>query len=258
MKFCSVLAIALTFAGTLRADWRDDLTAPDPGAFPPVHPVKLEYECGWSGVKAGEVTLEFSQPSQDTCVLEAKASTTGFARALWRIDATHEAHADISTLRPLAVRQKEIYRAQTIQTDMDFDETGVQSLRQSTAEQNPARRKRYTFPGLFDLQTALLFVRSQKLETGKVYRLVVYPGTSPYLATVTVLGREQVKTKYRTYPAIKTDLKLQKITKDMKLEPHGKFKRATGWLSDDRDRLPLRLDAQIFVGSVWVDLVKVQ
>ena len=44
----------------------------------------------------------------------------------------------------------------------------------------------------------------------------------------------------------------------MKLEPHGKFKHATGWLSDDADRLPLRMNAQIFVGSVWVELQKVE
>jgi hypothetical protein len=45
---------------------------------------------------------------------------------------------------------------------------------------------------------------------------------------------------------------------DMTLVPHGKFKRATAWISDDSDRLPLRMNAQIFVGSVWVELVKVE
>jgi hypothetical protein len=108
------------------------------------------------------------------------------------------------------------------------------------------------------LQTALLYVRSQKLATGDVYRLVVYPATAPYLATVTVLARERVNVKAGSYPAIKLDLRLQKVTGDMTLAPHGKFKRATAWLSDDGDRLPLRMNAQIFVGSVWVELAKVE
>ena len=82
--------------------------------------------------------------------------------------------------------------------------------------------------------------------------------STPYLATITVLGRERIKVKAGTYPAIKVDLKLEKVTSDMKLEPHGKFKRATGWLSDDEDRLPLRMNAQIFVGSVWAELLKVE
>jgi hypothetical protein len=182
----------------------------------------------------------------------------GLARALWRLDATHEARANILTLKPLSVRQREIYRAQTIRTDLDFDDAGVERFRQSTNDKNTARRKRYDFPDLYDLQTALLYVRSQKLETGQTYKIVVYPATSPYLATVTVLGRERIKVKAGSYPAIKVDLRLEKVTGDMTLEPHGKFKRATGWLSDDGDRLPLRMNAQIFVGTVWVELEKVE
>jgi hypothetical protein len=202
------------------------------------------------------VNVQFLHPGSNICELDANAATTGLARALWRLDATHDARANLLTLRPLAVRQKEVYRAQTVRTDLDFDETGVNHFRQTTTDRNPARRKHFDFPNLYDLQTALLYVRSQKLEPGKTYRLVVYPGTTPYLATVTVLGRERIKVSAGTYPAIKMDLRLEKVTGDMTLEPHTKFKRATGWLSDDQDRIPLRLNAQIFIGTVWVELQK--
>jgi len=255
MMFVLLLVAA---AASLRADWREELSAPEPGAFPPLRPVKLEYQCGWSGLMAGEVNVRFSRPSAEICELEAKAETVGLARALWRLDAIHQARGNAVALKPLAVRQKEVYRGQTVKTELDFDEHGVDRLRESTNDKNPARRKRYEFPDLYDLQTALLYVRSQKLQTGQVYHLVVFPATTPYLATITVLGRERIKVKAGSYPAIKLDLKLEKVTADMKLEPHGKFKRGTGWLSDDEDRLPLRLNSQIFVGSVWAELLKVE
>jgi len=255
----ALLPVLLLMGGScVGADWRSELTPPEPGGFPILRPVKLTYGCGWSGLTAGIVEVNFSRPSVETCELYAKAATTGLARALWRMDATHEARADATTLRPIIMRQREIYRAQTVNTDLDFDDEGVVQYRETSNETNPARKKRYDFRDLYDLQTALLFVRSQKLQTGKVYRFVTYPATSPYLATVTVLGREPVKVKAGNYPGIKLDLKLEKVNKDMELEPHAKFKRATGWLSDDGDRLPLRLNAQIFVGSVWVDLEKVE
>lgn len=253
-----LLAIAAGL-GTLRAqDWRNDLSAPEPGGFPPLRPVKLYYQCGWAGLSAGEVEALFTRPDSDVSELQVTAATTGIARALWRIDATHESRVNVETLTPLDVRQKEVYRAQTIRTDLDFDPHGVVRFRESTAEKQPARRKRFDFPDLYDLQTALLYVRSQKLEEGKVYRIVVYPATNPYLATVTVLGRDEVRVKAGKYPAIKLDLRLQKIMPDMSLAPHGKFKRATAWLSDDADRLPLKILAQIFVGSVWAELDKVE
>jgi hypothetical protein len=243
-------------AATLRADWRDDLSSPDPGDFPPLRPVALEYQCGWSGLAAGHIEVRLSRPGPDVCQLDATAASSGLARVLWKLDATQQARANALTLKPLSVRQNEIYHTQTVTTDLDFDDTGVDQFRKSTSDKNPPRRKRYDFPDLRDLQTALLYVRSQKLETGQVYRLVVYPATAPYLATVTVLGREKIRVKAGAYPAIKMDLRLEKVTRDMTLAPHGKFKHATAWLSDDQDRLPLRLNAQIFVGTVWVELAK--
>jgi hypothetical protein len=257
--WCRLFVLLLLAAtGSLRADWQDQLSPPEPGGFPPLRPVTLNYQCGWAGLTAGHVDAQFSRVTADTCELDATAATTGLARALWRMDATHMARGNLLTLKPLTMRQQEVYRSQTVRTELDFDDDGVERLRVSTNDKNPARRKRYDFPNLYDLQTALLYVRSQKLETGDVYRIVVYPGTAPYLATVTVLGRERIKVKAGSYPAIKLDLRLERVMRDMTLAPHGKFKRGTAWLSDDQDRLPLRLNAQIFVGSVWLELAKVQ
>ena len=259
MKVRSLLFLLLLPALTVsvQADWRADLSPPTPGAFPPLRAVDLVYQCGWAGLSAGQIEVDFSRSGPGICLLKAKASTAGLARALWRLDATHEARADLPTIRPLTVRQKEVYRSQTIKTDLVFDDSGVDRLRESTNDKIPAKRKRYDFENLYDLQTALLYVRSQKLQTGQVCHLVVYPATSPYLATITVLGRERTKVKAGSYPAIKLDLRLQKVTGELTLEPHGKFKHATGWLSDDEDRIPLKLNAQIFVGTVWLDLQKV-
>jgi len=255
--FRLVLLLLLAGAGALRADWQDELSPIEPGGFPPLRPVTLEYQCGWAALTAGRVETQFSRTADDTCLLDATAATTGLVRALWRIDATHEAKGDLTSLMPLAVHQTEVYRAQTINTHLDFDGEGVERLRQSTSDKNPARRKRFKFDNLRDLQTAILYVRSQKLESGATYRMVVYPGTAAYLATVTVLGRERIKVEAGSYPAIKLDLQLEKVTKDMKLTAQGKFKHGTAWLSDDADRLPLKMDAQLFVGSVWVELAKV-
>jgi hypothetical protein len=252
------LILLLVIAGGLRADWQDELSPTQPGNFPALRPVTLQYQCGWSGLGAGLVQVTISHPTLTTSVLQAKASTTGLARALWRLDATHEARASLESLLPISVRQSEVYRYQTVRTELDFDDKGVEHLRESTQAKVPSPRKRFEFANLRDLQTALLYIRSQSLETGKVYSLVVYPGTTPYLATITVMGRERIKVRAGSYPAIKVDLRLEKITKEMTLLPHGKFKRATAWISDDADRLPLRMNAQIFVGSVWVELARVE
>jgi hypothetical protein len=57
-----------------------------------------------------------------------------------------------------------------------------------------------------------------------------------------------------TYNAIKLDLQLKRIGKHLQLEPYKKFRRATIWVSDDAERLILRIEAQIFVGTVFAEL----
>jgi len=52
-------------------------------------------------------------------------------------------------------------------------------------------------------------------------------------------------------------LKLKRIGKHLELEPHKKFRRASIWVSDDAERLLLRIEAQIFVGTVFADLQSV-
>src|SRR5207248_6049047 len=100
-----------------------------------------------------------------------------------------------------------------------------------------SKAKPFNFPCLFDLHSALLYLRSQPLNDRSVYRIVVYPATSAYLTTVTVLGHERVSVRAGTYNAIKIDLQVKRIGKNLELEPHRKFRRATIWISDDANRI---------------------
>jgi hypothetical protein len=53
-------------------------------------------------------------------------------------------------------------------------------------------------------------------------------------------------------------LQLNKLGKNLELEPHRKFRRANVWISDDADRVILRIEAQIFVGTVFAELQSVR
>ena len=108
------------------------------------------------------------------------------------------------------------------------------------------------------MHSTLLYVRSQALHEGDVYRLVVYPATSAYLVTITVTAREPITIPAGTYHAIKLELQLNKIGKKHELGPHKKFRRASIWVSDDSDRLLLRIQASIFVGKVFAELQSVR
>ena len=256
-RYLVCIAAALLFAcgRTLSAapEWEATLSKDPPGNFPPLRPVRTTYHFGWSGITAANGDVRFSR-TEKRCQLDAAGKTIGFVRALWKMDADYHGFVDAETLRPIESKQTEIYRKKKLITELAFTNAGVNRTRTESPGDNKTSTVPFNFPGLFDLHSAWLYLRGQPLNDHSVYRIVVYPATSAYLTTVTVLGREHLSVRAGSYNAIKVDLQLKRVGKKMELEPHRKFRRATIWISDDENRIPLKIEAQIFVGTIFAEL----
>ena len=258
-----LLAAVVSFVGlaTIIAatpSWESTLTKDPPGNFPELRPLRATYHFGWSGFTAGTGDVHFSKLAGNGFQLEANGGTIGFVRALWKLDATYRGVASAETLRPSESKQVEAYRHKKIVTELKFTDSGVSRLRNEGSPNEIPKPRPFNFHGLFDLHSGMLYLRSQPLSDHSVYRIVVYPATSAYLTTLTVLGRERITVHAGSYNAIKFDLQVKRIGKKFELEPHRKFRRATIWISDDENRIPLRIEAQIFVGTVFGELQSVR
>ncbi len=248
--------VLLAFLGALGAsahgaEWQATVTKEPAGKFPEFRPLQATYRFGWSGFTAGTGEGRFKRASETRFEFQGTGRTTGLARALWRYDVNYRAVADARSLRPIESTQADMFKSKKIVTYLSFTSSGVT---RSRTESGTTKSKQLNLPNLFDLHSAMLYLRSQPLKENSVQRVVVYPNTTPYLATLTVLEREKISVHAGSYNALKIDLKLSKVGKELQLEPHKKFRRATIWLSDDNDRLILRIEAQIFVGTVFAEL----
>jgi hypothetical protein len=175
------------------------------------------------------------------------------------MDAEHTAWCSAASLRPIRLEQTETFKGETLATKTEFSDENVRwTTIKTPSKEPPMREHKFKCANVLDLQTGWLFVRSQRLQVGDHYRFVDFPGKGGYLVDVEVLGREKLKVAAGTYDAIKCQVRLQGVTKRLELEPHKKFKRAFAWLSDDPDRLLLKVDAEVFVGSVWCELQSVE
>jgi hypothetical protein len=235
-------------------DWKKTVTTLPRGDFPDPRPLVATYNFGWSGLVAATAEFQFDG-ADGRLQLQGIGQTVGFVRALWRLDVNHRSLAQATTLRPILLHQVIETRKKTVTDDVVFKSGGVERIHTDTKSKQKPKLRTFTFPGgVFDMHSAMLYLRSQSLREGDVYRLVVYPATSPYLATLTVSGHSSIATAAGSYQAIKLDVALNKIGKQGELEPHKKFRRASVWVSDDSDRLLLRVEASIFVGSVFAEL----
>jgi hypothetical protein len=247
-------------AGGLAAapEWQASVSKEAPGNFGPLRPLRANYVFGWSGFTAATAEVQFSGSSTGQAQIQGSGRTTGLVRTLWRYDVNYRAVANAPTLRPIESNEADTYRSKKIVTNLAFNATGVRRTRSETPSTAPSKPKDFTFPNLFDLQTAMLYLRSQPLQPQAAYRVVVYPETNAYFATATVLGREKLSVRAGNYNAIKIDLELKKVGKNLELLPHRKFRRATIWVSDDADRMILRIEAQVFIGTVFAELQSVK
>lgn len=251
-----MLAALLSISTALAAaPWESTITASSPPVFPNPRPMHSRYGFSWSGFPCANAEIQLDKAGGNRLQLNLSTRTIGLARTLWKFDATGTSIVEASTLHPISVRQLENDRGKRIVTELAFSPTGVVSKVTETPGAE-TKVRRFDYPHVFDLQSAMLYLRSQSLQEGSVQRIVVYSATAPYLANVTVLGRERLTVPAGTYNAIKFDLQLNRI-KDGELQPHRKFRRAYAWLSDDPDRLLLKIEAQVFIGSVLCELQSV-
>jgi hypothetical protein len=239
-------------------DWISSLTSnKGPGNFSAPPAMRLSYRFGWSGIEAATADIHFFSPTRNTFEVDASGATSGFSRTLFLLDLYHQATENKATLMPIHFYQEERYRKETVKTNVVFEGDQVTGLREKIPSDHPPKPNVFKFSPVFDLTTALLWVRSQPLADGDTESLVVWASNAPYLATVTVLGRDTLRIDGKSQNAIKLDLKLKNIDKKMQLKDHKLFKGGRGWLSDDDKRIPLRLEADIFIGYVFVELESV-
>ena len=265
-RFCfpAIIILALLVSVSSRhedllaEDWRASISK-EPGSFKKFRPTKARYEFGWSGFTAADADVSFTQNARGDCALDLSAKTTGIVRSLWKMDTHGTSVCKAATLRPVKLTQTEVYKKKSITTTVDFTAEGPAQLRVvNPPDSTPPKVQKFNFTPMHDMFSALLFIRSRPLAQGESVKLCVYPASAAYLAVATVVGREKIKVAKKNWNTIKCDLKLNEVEGSLALKPHAKFKKAHVWISDDNDRLLLKVEAEVFVGSVWAELQSVE
>jgi hypothetical protein len=254
-----VLLVAAT-ASVCAAAWEATLDPLVRGSAAAVaRSARLQYSFGWNGIPAASGDVRLGKASGGRIQFAAHGGTSGLARALWKYEVDHVAYLDAQTLRPLEIKEVSDMRSKHVTTSLTFTPDGVTSVRE---EKNKGKvnlkTRRFDFPNVLSINSALLYLRTQPLTVGAVHRVVVYPATSAYLCTVTVAGRDRISVPTGTYDALKLDVQLKKIGDNRELLPHKKVKNATVWLSDDPNRVVLRIETQVFIGSVFAELQSIE
>lgn len=177
--------------------------------------------------------------------------TTGFASIFFKVDDTYESYFGMKDGKPYKFVRKIDEGGYTKDIEINFDH------RDHSAELNDKKNnKKFNFAvnnDIQDLVSAFYFLRNnykvEDLEVGKSIELnMLYDDDGVFKFKLKYLGTEVLKTKYGKVDCLKFRPYVQsgRVFKEQE--------SLALWVSNDLNKIPIRIKADLAVGSVKADL----
>jgi Protein of unknown function (DUF3108) len=217
----------------------------------------LTYDVNWSVFPAGQVAAALIAPpnnSPDEYEVKTTATSKGVVSLLYNVQDEFHSFFNAHTLCSERISKKINEGRRHKETEIKFDYArglAILDERDLNKPKGPAKHEENSIPACVeDVVSAFYFLRSQPLQIGREIKLAINDGAKTSDVVVEVQGREQVQTGLGMRQAIRVEPKVF----------GGLYKRKGRmliWLSDDSQRLPLRIKMMISVGSITGTLAAV-
>lgn len=217
----------------------------------------LTYDVNWSVFPAGQVTATLTAPKNgppDQYEVTTTATSKGVVSLLYNVQDEFHSFFNAHTLCSERISKKINEGRRHKETEIKFDYArglAILNERDLNKPKAPPKHQENPIPACVeDVVSAFYFLRSQPLEVGHEIKLAINDGSKTADVVVEVQGREQVQTGLGTRQALRVEPKVF----DGLYKKKG---RLLIWLSDDPQRLPLRIKMTISVGSITGTLAAV-
>lgn len=162
---------------------------------------------------------------------------------IFKVRDRYESYIDTATLRPYRFMRDVYEGGYTIKETVNFDQENNRAVTAKGSYSVP--------PCVQDVLSAIYYARNidfDRYKPGDKVPFHMFIDEEVFPLYIRYLGREVVKTRFGRYRAIKFSPLLISGT----LFSGGE--KMAVWVSDDRNRIPLRIESPISVGSVKVDM----
>lgn len=209
----------------------------------------LKYIISYGFVRGGKASLKVKSErykGQDVYHLILSGRTTGVAGTMYNVKDSYESFVDKETLLPIkAIRNiKEGRYKRYNELLFDRENNKVLSLRSGEKD---------VVPGVHDILSAFYFARvklfNSDLVEGQNLKLDTYFSDKPFLLQFKFMGYETINSKigkikcYKFIPVVETG-RAFKNKDDVHI-----------WISADENKVPVRVQFDLFIGSLRCDLV---
>ncbi len=228
----------------------DTLLAPSDTAFDIGEWFKFRIHYGL--VTAGYATLEVTQDQANENAYHIKGfgETTGLSRLFFKVEDYYETKVDKTTALPYQFIRKIDEGGHTKNKVIDFDQEARMAY---VHDKKRNKEHEIKTPGdVQDMVSTFYYLRNAldvaSLKVGDEAEVTMFFDEENYPFKLRFLGRDQINTKFGKVDALmfRPLVLAGRVFKEQE--------SLTVWVSDDNNKIPLRIKASLAVGSIKADL----
>jgi len=176
--------------------------------------------------------------------------TTGLARLFFKVEDYYDSYFDTSTINPLFFKRNIDEGGYTKNLEIVFDQEKQLAYINNIKEQKRTEIK--TEPNSQDLISSLYYLRkffqTEKIKENEFFNINMFYDSKNRFFELQYLGKEVIRTRFGKIEC----LKFKPTTKRSRIfRGEGSI---TIWLSNDQNRIPVRIQADLLIGSIKADL----
>lgn len=222
----------------------------------------MTFEVKLAGVLVGEAELAVGElgvvDGREAVVVRSRAATAGAAAFVKAISDEATSTIDVATGHPLAVSTEVHIDGKKVTSQSTF--TGTHAKVSFQRDDGAAHDYEVAFgtSELFDAHAAMAAMRGWNAPTGTVRTVYVVGGRRLWRVDMTYGGGASIGTALGNRRAVVMDGLSYRARRDLTLESDKPTRTFRVWLSDDGDRVPLRLSATTELGDIEMTLLEYQ
>lgn len=221
----------------------------------------MAFEVQLGGLLVGEAQLAVGEvgniDGHRAIVVHSRAATAGAAALIKKISDEATTVIDADTGRPISLETLVEQGDRRITATAQFTATSAKVTYQRSEDKEPKTSViSFGTTTVHDAHTAMAQLRGWKGTKGQTRTVFVVGGRRLWRIDVTYAGEETIGGALGNRRAIVFDGKSYRAKSNMKAESDKPARTFKVWLTDDADRVPLKVTAATELGDIAMDLVE--
>lgn len=221
----------------------------------------MTFDVHLAGVLAGQAQLAVGDigmvDDKEAIVVRSRAATAGAAALIKQISDEGSTVIDVASGRPLALESKVVNGDKVTTSSAKFTGTVAEVLYKRPTDTEPRSTKiDFGKTPVHDAHTAMAQLRGWKGTKGQARSLFLIGGRRLWRVDVTYVGEETIGSALGNRRAIVYDGKSYRARSNMSVESDKPARSFKVWLSDDADRVPIKVVAKTELGDIVMDLTE--